>query len=89
MDSIHVLLHEFMPYIGTLSTQKLSLHCAKVGGGMDQGPATQLTHLGLNQPFSFCSVCHTYFLTEHARTRLQTCIKGVDQMGVDQMGRHH
>ena len=53
LDGIHVLLHEFMPHIGTLSTQKL--HCAKVGGGKHQSPATQVTHLKLNQPFSFCN----------------------------------
>ena len=44
LDRIHVLFHEFIPYIGTLSTQKLvTLHCAKVGGGENQGPATQVT----------------------------------------------
>ena len=26
-----------------------------MGGGKDQGPATQVIHLRLNQPFSFCS----------------------------------
>ena len=36
----------------------VTLHCAKVEGGVAQGPATQVTHLRLNQPFSFCSdVC--------------------------------
>ena len=33
----------------------LYIHCVEVGGGKDQGPATQVIHLRLNQPFSFCS----------------------------------
>ena len=40
LDSIHVLLHEFMPYIGTLST--VTLHCAKVGGGKDHARSRNL-----------------------------------------------
>ena len=36
LESIHALLHEFMPYIGTLSAQKLQLYTVvKVGGGKD------------------------------------------------------
>ena len=42
LDSIHVLLNEFIPCIGTFSTQKLlTLHCAEVEGGMVQGPAAR------------------------------------------------
>ena len=49
-------LHEFMPCWNFEYTKAVTLHCAKVGGGMDQGPATKVTHLNrLNQPFSFCS----------------------------------
>ena len=37
-------------------TKAVTLHCARVGGGMDQGPLTQANHLRFNQPFSFCSI---------------------------------
>ena len=51
LGSLHVMLHKFMPYIVHKSCKPI--HCAKVGGGMDQGPATQVTHL--SQPSSSCS----------------------------------
>ena len=39
-------------------TKAITLHCAKVGGGKDQGRTTntEVTHLRLNQLFSFCIV---------------------------------
>ena len=48
-------LREFIPYWNFEYTKTVTLHCAKVGGGMGQGPAIEVTHLRLNQPFSFCS----------------------------------
>ena len=57
-ENIHVLwvtsghhhsciVHEFIHYTCILSTytKAVTLHCAKVRGGKDQGPATQVTHL--------------------------------------------
>ena len=41
---IHVSLHKYSRLIGTLSTM------VQVGDGMGQGPATKVTHLGLNRP---------------------------------------
>lgn len=43
-----------------LSTQKLQLYT--VGGGKDQGPTAQVTHLR-NQPFLFCSMHLMLFFT--------------------------
>ena len=52
-------------------TKAVTLHCAKVGGGMDQGPTTQVTHLRLNQPFSFCSA-HMHDTDSELRKQLQS-----------------
>ena len=35
LGSIHVLLHEFMPYWKLESTKAVTRHCAKMGGGID------------------------------------------------------
>ena len=56
--AIQQLLHEFISYWNFEYTKAVTQHCTKVGGGMDQGPATQVTHLRLNQPSSFCNVDH-------------------------------
>ena len=50
LDSIHVMLYWNFEY-----AKAVTLHCAEVGGDKDQGPTIQVTHLRLNQPFSFCS----------------------------------
>ena len=43
------LVNEFMPCIGTFEyTKVVTLHCTEVGGGKDQGPTAQVTHLRLN-----------------------------------------
>ena len=36
----------FMPYWNLEYTKALTLHCGKVGGGID--PATEVSHFGLN-----------------------------------------
>ena len=39
--------------IGTLieyTKAAIYIYCENVGGGIGQGPATEVTHLGLNQP---------------------------------------
>ena len=46
LDSIHVLLQEFMPYWSIEYTKAVTLHCAKVGGGKDQGPRVSRPILG-------------------------------------------
>ena len=53
LGSIHSLYFE--------CTNAVTLHCAKVGGSMDQGPTTQVNHR-LNQPSNFCSVVLEEFL---------------------------
>ena len=40
-------IHQFMPYWNFKYTKAVTLHCAKVGGGKDQGPTTQATYLSL------------------------------------------
>ena len=42
----------FMPYWNFELTWDVTLHCGKVGGGVDQGLATEVTHFRLSQPSS-------------------------------------
>ena len=46
-------MHVCVTTIGTLSTQVYAV--VKVGGGFGQGPATEVTHLRINQPPVFSS----------------------------------
>ena len=44
--------------IGTCEyTKAVTLHCAKVGGGMDQGPATQSDPSQVKSTFQFLQCC--------------------------------
>ena len=55
LDNIYVLYMNSCLILELKYTKAVTLHCAKVGGGKDQGPTTQVTHLRLNHPFRFCS----------------------------------
>ena len=45
-----------MPYWNVECTKAVTLHWVEVGGVMGQGPASEVTHLRLNQPPIFSSV---------------------------------
>ena len=57
LGSIHLLLHEFIPYWNFENTQDVALYTVLKWEVVktNKGPATQVTHLRLNQPSSFCS----------------------------------
>ena len=69
MGSIHVLSQKYSCLIGTLNThaQDVTLHCGKSGRWYGSGPATEATHLRLNQPPVFqvflnsCILYREYF----------------------------
>jgi len=46
----------FMPYYNLEYTKALTYTMANVAGGIGQGPATEVTHLGLNQLPVFSSI---------------------------------
>ena len=46
---VYISIHTFLIHalLGNFEvTEDVTLHCGKVGGGVDQGPATEVTHLG-------------------------------------------
>ena len=45
----------FMPYLNFEYTKAVISTVENVGGGIGQGPATEVTHVGLNQPPFFSS----------------------------------
>ena len=46
----------------------------KLGGSLGQGPATEITHLGLNQPPVFPSVCIVVQIT-HINMKINVAMK--------------
>ena len=54
---ILTLVRLFMPYLNFEYTKAVVTYTVEnVGGGIGQGPATEVTYLGLNQPPFFSSV---------------------------------
>ena len=51
LGSVYSLLHTYSCLIGTLSSKGCNPSVVKVVGSLDQGPATEIIHLGLNLAF--------------------------------------
>ena len=56
-NAVFMFYASLMPYWNFDYTEAVTLHCGKVGSGIGQDPATEVTHFGLNQsPIFFCCV---------------------------------
>ena len=59
-----------MPYWNFVYTKAVIYTVVKVGGDTDQDPATEVTHLRLNQPSVFSSVGLSHSTGENSRTMM-------------------
>ena len=55
----------FMPYWNFESTKDITQQYGKVGGGMGQAPATEVTHLRLNHLMCGNGYSHAYMFFQH------------------------